>query len=184
MKSFLLLIASYFLLNTVLYAQCNANAGTDSTVCTGASIQLGGTPAGSGPGTLSYSWAPATGLSCTNCPNPILTATTNQTYTLTVTSSLGCTDDNSVTIAIVPLLSILPAITTVRTFQSSSQIPHPEADSLIPGILVIRDRVHKTLVISLIPYTNTMQSERGHKTLQLHLQSPIQTDVRQVPVKQ
>ena len=102
MKSFLLLIASYFLLNTVLYAQCNANAGPDSTVCTGASIQLGGTPAGSGPGTLSYSWAPATGLSCTNCPNPILTATTNQTYTLTVTSSLGCTDDNSVTIAIVP----------------------------------------------------------------------------------
>ncbi|MDF3028749.1 MAG: hypothetical protein K0S23_3056 [Fluviicola sp.] len=100
MKCFLLLITAYFLLNPVLYAQCNANAGPDSTVCIGASIQLGGTPAGSGPGTLSYSWAPATGLSCTTCPNPIFTAGTSQTYTLTVSSTSGCTDDNTVSITV------------------------------------------------------------------------------------
>jgi PKD repeat protein len=102
MKYFFLLITACFLSNTALYAQCNADAGPDSTVCTGSSVQLGGTPAGTGAGTLSYSWSPATGLSCTNCPNPILTATANQTYTLTVSSSLGCTDNNSVSISVVP----------------------------------------------------------------------------------
>jgi large repetitive protein len=101
-NSFLLLIAC-FLFNAKLFAQCNADAGSDVTICNGASILLGGTPAGSGAGTLSYSWSPATGLSCTNCPNPTLTATSNQTYTLTVTSSLGCTDDNTVNITVAPL---------------------------------------------------------------------------------
>lgn len=101
MKQLFLLVTTHFLFYTATYAQCTANAGPDSTVCTGASIQLGGTPAGTGTGTLSYSWSPATGLSCTNCPNPTLTATSNQTYTLTVSSSLGCTDNSNVTISAV-----------------------------------------------------------------------------------
>lgn len=103
MKHLLLLVTLSLLVHTEMQAQCSANAGPDSTVCIGAGIQLGGTPAGTGAGTLSYSWSPATGLSCTNCPNPILTATSNQTYTLTVSSSLGCTDNNSVNITVVPL---------------------------------------------------------------------------------
>ena len=102
MKQLLFLITVHLFLYNEVHAQCTANAGPDSTVCTGASIQLGGTPAGTGGGTLSYSWSPAAGLSCTNCPNPTLTATTNQTYTLTVSSSLGCTDNSTVNIAIAP----------------------------------------------------------------------------------
>ena len=102
MKQLLLLVTAHLLLHTAAYAQCTADAGPDSTVCTGASIQLGGTPSGTGAGTLSYSWSPATGLSCTNCPNPTLTATTNQTYTLTVSSSLGCTDNSTVNISVAP----------------------------------------------------------------------------------
>ncbi|AEA44864.1 PKD domain-containing protein [Fluviicola taffensis] len=102
MKNSLLLLTACLLLQSNLFAQCNADAGPDVTVCLGASTVLGGTPAGTGAGTLTYSWSPATGLSCTTCANPTLTATSNQTYTLTVTSSLGCTDDNNVTITVAP----------------------------------------------------------------------------------
>ena len=102
MKQLLLLVTAHLLLLTAAYAQCTADAGPDSTVCIGASIQLGGTPSGTGAGTLSYSWSPAAGLSCTNCPNPTLTAATNQTYTLTVSSSLGCTDNSTVNISVAP----------------------------------------------------------------------------------
>ena len=35
-------------------------------------------------------WSPATGLSCTDCLNPTLTATTNQTYEVIVTDKNGC----------------------------------------------------------------------------------------------
>src|SRR5690606_29537374 len=48
------------------------------------------------------SWSPATGLSCTDCPNPTLTAASTQTYTLTVSSSLGCTDNSTVNITVAP----------------------------------------------------------------------------------
>lgn len=102
MRSFFLFITTYLLSNVHLFAQCSADAGSDTLICLGSTVQLGGTPAGTGAGTLSYSWSPATGLSCTNCPNPILTATSNQTYTLTVSSSLGCTDVSNVDVTIAP----------------------------------------------------------------------------------
>ena len=89
------------------YAQCTANAGADTSICLGASAQIGGLPAGTGTGTLTYSWSPATGLSCTNCPNPVVTPTANQIYALTVTDSgtptpCSTTDQISVTIDPVP----------------------------------------------------------------------------------
>lgn len=41
---------------------------------------------------LTLSWSPDEGLSCTECPNPVLSAPlTNTTYYLTATSSDGCT---------------------------------------------------------------------------------------------
>lgn len=62
----------------------------------GASAQL----LGSGAGT--YSWSPATTLSCTDCPNPVAMPETTTTYLLTVTSPLGCTDTASITINVTP----------------------------------------------------------------------------------
>lgn len=45
---------------------------------------------------LTYSWMPAAGLSCTDCPNPSITGTTAQVYTVTVTDEYGCTETGTV----------------------------------------------------------------------------------------
>ncbi len=42
------------------FGQCTANAGQDTSICLGASAQIGGLPAGTGTGALTYSWSPAT----------------------------------------------------------------------------------------------------------------------------
>lgn len=56
-------------------------------ICPGETAQIGKDPI---PG-ASYAWSPATGLSCTTCSNPIVTAgTSGEVYTLTV-SYPGCT---------------------------------------------------------------------------------------------
>ncbi|HRP54374.1 MAG TPA: hypothetical protein PLI97_12820, partial [Fluviicola sp.] len=63
-----LLFYAFLLFISNSYGQCSADAGLDSSVCIGATIALGGTPAGTGAAPLTYSWTPSTGLSCTNCP--------------------------------------------------------------------------------------------------------------------
>ena len=42
-----------------------------------------------GPG-YTYQWAPATGLSCTDCPNPIAQPLVNTVYTVTIEDDAGC----------------------------------------------------------------------------------------------
>src|SRR5690606_30338380 len=52
----------------------------DTTVCYGSQVQLNAT-GGSSTGSLpAYEWSPATGLSCTTCPNPIFTADSSMFY--------------------------------------------------------------------------------------------------------
>ena len=45
---------------------------------------------------VQYEWSPATGLNCTDCPNPIFTAEEEITYTLTLSNSSGCTQTKSI----------------------------------------------------------------------------------------
>jgi gliding motility-associated-like protein len=49
-------------------------------------------------GATSYSWTPANGLSCTNCPNPIASPSLTTTYIVTGTDGSGCTGTATVTI--------------------------------------------------------------------------------------
>jgi gliding motility-associated-like protein len=42
---------------------------------------------GGGGGAIGYTWTPATGLSCVNCPSPVANPTTTTTYTLLVSGS-------------------------------------------------------------------------------------------------
>ncbi len=76
--------------NTALNAQITA----DDSICTGDTIQLNV----SGSGT-NFSWSPATGLSCTNCANPLAYPSATTTYNVIV-STTNCVDTLSVTISV------------------------------------------------------------------------------------
>lgn len=62
-------------------------ASPDVTICPGQSTQLNvtGTSAGS-----TFTWSPATALSCTNCIDPIANPTVTTTYTVSISSSGAC----------------------------------------------------------------------------------------------
>lgn len=53
---------------------------------------------------LSYSWSPAAGLSCADCPDPWAQPDTSTTYTLTVTDTYGCSTQDSITIMVEDIL--------------------------------------------------------------------------------
>jgi hypothetical protein len=71
------------------------DAGESVTICGGESTQLGLT---TGEGTCR--WRPATGLSCTDCPNPIASPPTTTRYTVTVTGENGCHAVDTVTVTV------------------------------------------------------------------------------------
>lgn len=67
-----------------------ANAGSDTAICNGQTVTLGGSPTASGgTGTKTYSWSPSTGLSSITIANPVASLTDSVEYTLTVTDAIG-----------------------------------------------------------------------------------------------
>lgn len=76
-----------------------ANAGSNTTICMGQSVNLGaGSVAGS-----TYLWKPSAGLSSTSTSNPKANPTTTTTYTLVETNINGCVDSNTVKITVNPV---------------------------------------------------------------------------------
>lgn len=69
------------------------NAGAGSTIVSGGTAILSGTGS---PG-VTFSWTPASTLSCATCATTIATPTVTTTYTLTVTIN-GCTSYDTVTV--------------------------------------------------------------------------------------
>ncbi len=76
------------------YALPVVNAGTDFILCKGSSRNLEAT------GADTYSWSPATGLSCTGCASPATSTEANITYVVTGTTVNGCTGKDSVTVTV------------------------------------------------------------------------------------
>jgi hypothetical protein len=98
-------------------ATVTANAGNDVTICANDSTVLNA--AGNG----TYSWSPATGLSCTGCANPVASPTTTTTYTLMVTSSCGNASDEA-------LVTVDPCVTGMTGSLHEEEIniaPNPGA---------------------------------------------------------
>ncbi len=73
-----------------------ANAGPNQTICDGSFVQL------LGGGGQNYLWTPAATLSNDTIFNPTGTPSSTITYTLTVGNQFGCTDQDQVTITVVP----------------------------------------------------------------------------------
>lgn len=71
-----------------------ANAGNDVTIVGGTGIGITATGGGT------YNWSPASGLSCTTCPNPQAQPTITTQYCVMVTDVNGCTDVDCMTITV------------------------------------------------------------------------------------
>lgn len=69
---------------------------TTSTIIQGDSIQL----VANGQSNYTFTWSPALGLSCTNCPNPFASPNVTTVYYVTVTDGSGCTGIDSVLITV------------------------------------------------------------------------------------
>jgi gliding motility-associated-like protein len=67
---------------------------TPGTIIVGHETQLNASGGGI------YSWSPPTGLSCTNCSNPIAKPTATTDYCVVVTDSNGCTDSACIIIQV------------------------------------------------------------------------------------
>jgi hypothetical protein len=80
-----------------------ADAGLNTSVCIGSSVQLAATGGGT------YSWSPSIGLSDASIANPLASPNISGSYVVTVTSAAGCvaTDDVLVTVNPLPLISPL-----------------------------------------------------------------------------
>ncbi|MBK9247205.1 MAG: hypothetical protein IPM69_03615 [Ignavibacteria bacterium] len=76
----------------------NANAGDDTTICIGASTQIG-TPADPAN---KYSWSPSIGLSSPFTSETIASPATTTIYTLSVTNPVGCIKSDEVTVTVNP----------------------------------------------------------------------------------
>ncbi|MBC7935118.1 MAG: PKD domain-containing protein [Rhizobacter sp.] len=72
------------------FALPGVNAGTDKSICLGSGKALNAT------GAASYTWSPATGLSCTNCPSPLANPAIATQYIVTGKSAAGCIKKDSV----------------------------------------------------------------------------------------
>lgn len=100
---------------TALYDNCVLNAtvpiyviplsitGTDGMIICGDSVILNTTTNYGGTGELTYSWLPTTGLNNSAVANPLATVTSDQTYTVSVSSANGCVATDSVYVSVIPM---------------------------------------------------------------------------------
>jgi len=72
----------------------NINASADEIITLGDSVQISAT------GGTSYTWTPATGLSCTNCSSPYASPTTTTTYIVTGTDASGCVGTDTIVVIV------------------------------------------------------------------------------------
>jgi hypothetical protein len=71
------------------------SAGRDTAICAGNAVQLSTIVSGA-QGSVSYTWQPSAGLSCTNCPNPVATPAQTTSYIVTATAANGSASDTVV----------------------------------------------------------------------------------------
>jgi len=73
------------------------NAGPDKAYCKGSSTNL------TVSGASTYSWSPATSLSCTSCTSPIASPSSSTIYIVTGTDTNGCKASDTIKVIVNPL---------------------------------------------------------------------------------
>lgn len=85
------------------------SAGSDAAICLGNNYTMA--PVGNW---VTYSWAPAAGLSATNIANPVASPAATTTYTLTITDANGCTGIDSMVLTVnVPIVPAMSSDTSI-----------------------------------------------------------------------
>ncbi len=79
-----------------VYPVSTINAGADVSFCSGSNVQLNAI----GVNVNTYSWSPAAGLSCTDCPNPLANPGVTTTYTITVNAGGLCSAQDEVIVTV------------------------------------------------------------------------------------
>ncbi len=72
-------------------------AGPDTTICESSLASLRAS------GAMQYEWAPAAGLSCSNCPDPLWLGDSTRTFTVTGYNIYGCKASDELRVAVIPL---------------------------------------------------------------------------------
>jgi hypothetical protein len=89
-----------------VYPLPDVNAGDDVNVCGSGTVDLGGSPTGSGgTGTLQFLWTSVPvdpSMSCSRCTNPTARPSVDTVYTVEVTDDNGCVVQDSVSAFVVP----------------------------------------------------------------------------------
>lgn len=96
--------------NVTIYDNPIINAGTDQTICFGASIGL------SASGGFTYNWTPPTGLSSTSIYNPTASLTSTTTYTVIGTDTNGCMNTDNITITVNPEIVLTNNVTIASCY--------------------------------------------------------------------
>lgn len=89
---------------TVTVNMAVVNAGDDKEIFRGDEVML------SASGGVTYSWVPAYGLSCTDCPFPTASPDTTTTYIVTITDIYGCVEQDTIIVKVI-LLEVPDAFT-------------------------------------------------------------------------
>lgn len=85
---------------TVTVGTVSMDAGQDSTICFGDSLQLQAT------GGVTYSWTPSTGLSDPTIPDPIAQPDSTTVYYVDIADASACSGVDSVIVTVTPLPTI------------------------------------------------------------------------------
>ncbi len=93
-----------------------ANPNNDTSICLGGSASL------MTSGGQTYNWFPSTGLSCTDCPNPIASPEVTTTYFVSIADQYGCADTLTNTVVVNPLPVVRASADTFINWGSTAQL--------------------------------------------------------------
>jgi Uncharacterized protein related to plant photosystem II stability/assembly factor len=115
------------------------NAGSDQSIHCGENAQLNVTTNYAGTQKLKYKWTPSTGLSNDTITNPVATTTSNQIYTVTVTTPNGCTYSNDIQVSLTPLSSPSLGIVTANSSNNNVVAWLRPTSTVVDSICVYRE---------------------------------------------
>ena len=93
-----------------------ADPNNDTSICLGGAARL------LVSGGQTFNWFPTTGLSCTDCPNPVASPTSTTTYFVSIADQYGCADTLTNTVVVNPLPVVRASSDTLINWGGSAQL--------------------------------------------------------------